>query len=128
MYFYENNFILPFNEIEDIPKDFNSVFLNFNNRKIGFRRDGKFFIDNSIIDLKVNVQNYQFKIVKNKTMEHNLLSNLTNVHSYNIGYSLNNTNEYFEFIIKASKDKIILHSLRNLNGIEEIKILPLEVK
>lgn len=126
MYFYKNNknVVLPFDDNINID-NVQNVFMLYNNKKIGFNRNGNFFIENYTLDLKLNVSNYDMKIIKSKTIRHDIISNHDEIFSYNLGYELISNNENYTYIIQILSNEIVLYAKR-ING-EEVseKYIPL---
>ena len=93
------------------------IYLTDEKNRYGFFRDGKFFINRYTFDFKIDIANFDMKLLNNTT---GCLVLGTNSHNYiyNIGYEL--VNETEKFIYKLMINKEIYFSAQHYKNDELI--------
>jgi hypothetical protein len=105
-------------DLFNVTKSIYRIYLEENDIRLGFYGDGKFFINNTIYDFKIDINNYHIKPIQYKTGMMLLDRNQNGIHSYNIGYELINGNKRFKYVLSIRFDnKIIFTAEEYLNNI-----------
>lgn len=111
--------------IWDISKPIKRIYFTDNINEYGFLNSGKFFINNKILDFKIDIDDFKMEPFQFKTgvmrFSPSILKN-NEIVAWNVGYKLINKNELQEYKMTIMNNNQIFFEATRKNGADFKKI------